>query len=364
MRHRLHALCPYFAMFPESFPEKWIGELTRPGDVVLDPFCGRGTTPFQALLMGRRAVASDINPVAYCVTRAKTAAPSASAVERRVGELQARFAPDAHGAAAEALPDFFRAAYSGETLRQLLYLRDTLSWRRSNVDCMIAALVLGRLHGETDKSREYLSAQMPRTISPKPAYSIRFWQRRGDRPPERDVFEFLRRQAAFRYATPPPSLRGMTVLDDVRRLPRHSSRFPGPVKCVVTSPPYFNVTRCEEDQWLRLWFLGGPPHPTYGLVSHDDRHECLRKYWALIRDTWATLGAVLAEGAHVVIRLGGKGLGLEDVVGGLQAASTAAGRRVELLRSERSELRQRQTGAFRPGSAGCVFEVDCLFAVN
>ena len=24
-------------------------------------------------------------------------------------------------------------------------------------------------------------------------------------------------------------------------------------------PPYLDVTHFEEDQWLRLWFLGGPP---------------------------------------------------------------------------------------------------------
>ena len=29
MRHRLHALCPYFAMFPESFAETWIGQLSK-----------------------------------------------------------------------------------------------------------------------------------------------------------------------------------------------------------------------------------------------------------------------------------------------------------------------------------------------
>ena len=68
MRHRFHSLCPYFAMFPESFAEKWIGQLTTTGETVLDPFAGRGTAPFQALLMGRNAIAGDTNPVAYCVS--------------------------------------------------------------------------------------------------------------------------------------------------------------------------------------------------------------------------------------------------------------------------------------------------------
>lgn len=38
----------------------------------------------------------------------------------------------------------------------------------------------------------------------------------------------------------------------------------GSVRCVITSPPYLDVTNFEEDQWLRLWFQGGPPKPTWG----------------------------------------------------------------------------------------------------
>src|SRR3990172_1169324 len=64
MRNRLHSICPYFAMFPETFAQKHIEKFTEPGDYVYDPFSGRGTTLLQALLMNRRAAASDINPVA------------------------------------------------------------------------------------------------------------------------------------------------------------------------------------------------------------------------------------------------------------------------------------------------------------
>jgi len=40
-----------------------------------------------------------------------------------------------------------------------------LEWKQGDVDCMLAALVLGALHGESDKSSSYLSNQMPRTVS-------------------------------------------------------------------------------------------------------------------------------------------------------------------------------------------------------
>jgi DNA modification methylase len=53
-------------MFPEDFVARQLFAYTRRGDVVFDPFCGRGTTIFESLLNGRRAAGVDINPVAAC----------------------------------------------------------------------------------------------------------------------------------------------------------------------------------------------------------------------------------------------------------------------------------------------------------
>ncbi len=364
MRHPFHAICPYFAMFPESFPERWIEELTEPGDVVLDPFCGRGTTPFQALLMGRHAIASDINPVAYCVTRAKLRAPRPDALRRRVTVLERESRNFDAREEADALPPFFHHAYSQATLAQLLFLRGRLNWRKSDTDAMLAALVLGRLHGETRKSRNYLSNQMPRTISPKPDYSIRYWETHGDVAPERDVYAFLRDQTVFRYRSGAPEPRGDCHRADVRDLPTLGLPDAGRVRCVVTSPPYFDVTRFEEDQWLRLWFLGGPPHPTYGKISRDDRHGNPKHYWAFLSDAWAALAALLADAGHVVFRIGGTGMSAEELVEGLTHAARTCGRSVDLQGWWRTDTSGKQTHAFRPGAHGCRFEVDCHFVFH
>lgn len=260
MRHRFHSLCPYFAMFPESFAETWLERLTRKNDVVLDPFSGRGTTAFQALLMGRRAVACDVNDVAFCVTKAKTDAPKLKSIKRRIAQLEQGFDGRQWRHAAGQSGEFFRFAFSSRTFQQLLFLRESLRWRSHRVDTMIAALVLGSLHGEMDKSRSYLSNQMPRTISTKPAYSVRFWKRKRLDAPERDVFELLRTRAEFRYESDPPIGNALVLHRDMRELPRLRKDLPERISCVVTSPPYFDVTDFEEDQWLRLWFLGGPEH--------------------------------------------------------------------------------------------------------
>ena len=53
------------AAFPESLPEWFIKLFTKPGDVVLDPFMGSGTTIFMALNMSRNAIGIDIIPEYY-----------------------------------------------------------------------------------------------------------------------------------------------------------------------------------------------------------------------------------------------------------------------------------------------------------
>ena len=229
---------------------------------------------------------------------------------------------------------------------------------------MIAAIVLGTLHGESNKSPSYLSNQMPRTISTKPDYSVRFWEEHGFSAPRRDAFDLLRKQTDYRYESTPPESSAEVFNADMRELPRLLRNTKMPIRCVITSPPYLDVTSFEEDQWLRLWFLGNPPHPTYRQVSRDDRHEDIAHYWDMIADLWRVLGCVLSSKADVVIRIGGKGLVPEQLVNGLCATSVFSKRKAVLAYRELSEIRRRQTDSFRPGSRGCSFEVDCHFQLQ
>jgi DNA modification methylase len=53
------------APFPESLARDHIATWSNPGDLVLDPFCGSGTTARAALDLGRNFIGIEINP-AYC----------------------------------------------------------------------------------------------------------------------------------------------------------------------------------------------------------------------------------------------------------------------------------------------------------
>ncbi len=366
MRHPLHSICPYFAMFPETFVDTQLRRYTTEDDYVFDPFSGRGTTLFESLLRGRKAAAIDINPVAFCLTKAKAEVPELEAVKDRVKSLQMSYDRSARAEAdveAAKLSPFFRRAFFHSTLRQLLFLRHTLRWRDEAVDTFIAALVLGSLHGEMDRSSAYFSNQMPRTICLKPDYSLRYWRRHRLFPKKRDVFAMLVAKAEFRLQEDKGVSHGIVKLADARESAKVLPDLAGRVRLVVTSPPYLDVTRFEEDQWLRLWFLGGPPNPTYGLISKDDRHLAPIRYWNFLTEVWRGIRPLLRKDSIMVIRIGTKSLSFgavsESLLGSLRAAFPSQN---WFLKPKVSELKGRQARAFNPTAKGCQYEADFVYA--
>lgn len=367
MRHRLHSICPYFAMFPASFVAEWVRALTQPGDWVFDPFSGRGTTLLQSLLMGRRAAATDVNPVGYCISAAKGDVPSLEALTLRIQEIEhslAEITCEERGLLRRNLPAFFRRCFYWSTLDEILHCRQSLQWATNSTDRFLAALMLGSLHGDRDKSPSYFSNQMPRTISTKPEYSLNYWKKHNLWPRRRQVFDLLRGRAHYRLDHGRPAMCGRVALRDARHAHREFPELSGKVKLVVTSPPYLDVTNYEEDQWLRLWFLGHDPHPTRGKHSRDDRHVHQGQYWEFLAQAWRGMSPLVAAGATVVCRLGAKGLSIEALTRGLFSSLEGAFPGVRRLGDPRvSWIARRQTDYFRPGSDGCRFEVDYVFAV-
>lgn len=366
--HRLHALCPYFAMFPPYFAREMILRHTSLGDVVLDPFSGRGTTLLESVLLGRQGLALDINPVAACITKAKASTPDLTRVLKALDDLETEFnrqEPDLVRQEKAELPEFFGRAFFRSTLNQLLFLRGRLDWRRNEVECFIAALALGSLHGEMDRSKSYFSNQMPRTISTKPNYSLRYWRTRNLWPKKRCVFTILKQRAEFRLQTFKPQGKGLVTQSDVRHasiaFPSHRNK----VDAIITSPPYLNVTSFEEDQWLRLWFLGGEPKVTYGKISRDDRYTDKEKYWSFLSQAWKGVAPLVNIGSRLVCRLGGTGVTSEELAGNLYKTVVAAWPSANLLgKPVKSRPKRRQSDNFRPGSKGPGPEVDLVFEIR
>jgi DNA methylase len=171
--HSMHTMCSYHGMFPAKVAHYFIQRYSKPGDVVLDPFSGRGTVPLQARVEGRRAISNDLNPLAYVLSRAKSHPPSWVSIMKVLEALEREYRrtaqpePDA--------PDDIRMLYHPNTLRQLCYLRDfllrasLLNW--TDEELMIGGALAGIMHGKhrRDGTSQYLSIDMPNTFSMSPS---------------------------------------------------------------------------------------------------------------------------------------------------------------------------------------------------
>jgi site-specific DNA-methyltransferase (adenine-specific) len=330
--HSFHPMCSYLASFPAALAHAFIGRYSRPGDVVLDPFSGRGTTPLQACAEGRVGIGNDLNPFAHLLTAAKVdpATPAeamtrlaalrlawnansagwlglAERVVRRPAHPSSRVpaagsgrGPDARD---EAVPDEVALAFHPRTLAQLLFVRSSLELDRAT-DRFLAAAITGILHG---KSASYLSELMPNTFSMAPRYVREFAARTAFHSPDRDVFEGLTLKLGRLYRQPLPPVRGIALLGDARDVaPRARAALreagrPDRARLVVTSPPYLRVVKYGYYNWLRTWFLGFDARAIDATL--DDAHH-REPYLAFLRDVLAGLRPVLTDDAVVVLVIG------------------------------------------------------------
>ncbi len=66
----------YRACFKPQLPRFFIERLTQAGDIVYDPFSGRGTTAIEAGLLGRQVIANDANPLSRILTEPRFFPPT------------------------------------------------------------------------------------------------------------------------------------------------------------------------------------------------------------------------------------------------------------------------------------------------
>jgi DNA modification methylase len=92
--HNFHS---FPAKFPPQLPRKFIQSLTVPGDTVLDPMVGSGTTVLEAFLLGRCGIGFDIDPLALLLTQTKVTSLDA----RQVAQIGRKIVEQAKRAVAE-----------------------------------------------------------------------------------------------------------------------------------------------------------------------------------------------------------------------------------------------------------------------
>jgi adenine-specific DNA methylase len=84
----------YWSQKPHDAIRQYISHYTKPGDIVLDPFCGSGGTALAALMEGRAAIAIDLSPAATFITKNYCTPVDVEELQRAFEALQAAVKPE------------------------------------------------------------------------------------------------------------------------------------------------------------------------------------------------------------------------------------------------------------------------------
>lgn len=299
----LNGICPYFTMFPLAFPLNILKRSGKAGDIVLDPFCGRGTTNFAARLVGLQSLGVDSSPVATAITASKLVTVTVNEVldeaRRILSKHEARHVPAS---------EFWQWAFHPIVLDTLCRFREAfLEDCTTSARIALRGIILGALHGPKRKtSPSYFSNQAPRTYAPKPGYATRFWQMRSLMPEPVDCLSLIERRANRYYSVFSSVAVTSTVrLADSRKIETLQIEAPeGRFSWVITSPPYYGMRTYIPDQWLRNWFVGGPDVVDYS-YRNQIVHSSPEDFASDLRQVWRNLEQVCSRDAKLIIRFGG-----------------------------------------------------------
>ncbi len=304
----------YRACYKPQLPRLFIEKLTGPGELVYDPFAGRGTTAVEAALLGRRVASNDINPLSRLLARPRLAPPDPEAVAERLARIPAGGEPDGLDLAMFYHPD---------TEAEIRALRAWLLGRESRgqddeVDRWIRMVATNRLTGHspgffsvyTLPPNQAASAEQQRVINRK----------RNQTPAYRNVRELVLKKTRqlLKGLTGPERANLADAAGSARFLTGDARRTPdlpdGSVTLTVTSPPFLDVVQYAGDNWLRCWFNGLDAKAVAAGITMARK---LDEWTAVMGEVFRELHRVTRPGGHVAFEVGeirGGTLRLEEAV--------------------------------------------------
>jgi hypothetical protein len=245
----------YRACFKPQLAGFFIERFSRDGDLVYDPFGGRGTTVIEAGLLGRKIAQNDINPLSLLLTKPRFFVPPIETVSERLSQVTREFEPVSR----IDLSMFYHPATEKEilALRQFL-ARDGGKGNEDETNAWIRMVATNRLTGHSSGFFSVYTLPPNQAVSPGSQAKINI--KRNQVPPYRDTHEIIMKKTRTLIrnltADEREKLRiagnsGVFLSGDARATPEIRDNS---VQLTVTSPPFLNIVQYSKDNWLRCWF--------------------------------------------------------------------------------------------------------------
>ncbi len=266
--HPMHSMASRSGSFPPALADYFINHFSKVGDLVLDPYSGKGTTPYQACLLDRIGFGIDIAPEAYVLTGAKTSCIKHDEAVEYLNSIKFGIS----NTSIKDVPAEVKIFFSTKTLAQILVIKERLledlGLEIENLDYdngkvfhtaktkkeQLAQYWLGVLTGILHGSSSYsLSLPCSHSFSMAPNYTKNYAKKHGLKKPDRNVKSCMINKSFYLQSAGIARVQGKAYLSKAQELPDSWSE---KIDLVVTSPPYFTAQSYAWDNWLREWLLG------------------------------------------------------------------------------------------------------------
>jgi DNA modification methylase len=262
--HRLH---PYLGKFVPQIVEIFLRKYFQPGQTVLDPFVGSGTTLVQANELGINAIGYDISAFNVILCRAKTANYNLDRVRQEVLDVLQKTTQAAQSSLTD-LPlfqnmtveqldeeivadDYLKRWFAPQALRQLVTYRNHIF--HGNYEYQdVLKIILSRA-ARSARLTTHFDLDFPKQPQTEP-----YWCYKHSRicSPTEDALQFLARYShdTLKRIAEFSRLRTSAAVQ-VFHDDSSQSSFP-PINGVVTSPPYVGLIDYHEQHAYAYHLLG------------------------------------------------------------------------------------------------------------
>jgi len=251
-----HFFHHWTAKFIPQIPRRAIERYSNPGDVVLDPFMGCGTTLVEAARLGRDSWGTDINPLAVKIARAKTAGIRKGDLGEFILWLdEAAQSPERYRASSTSLFDgsdaWFREDVARAVKAILEQAQDLGRNTRGFVHIGLSDLLKGMSNARMDRTVPTLPPT-PEYEDKKHYYRVVDNETRPINPFGRLRSQLLRMQSALSEFHAEAAGRAESFRHDARDLASLRRR----AQLAVTSPPYWSAQNYQKMHMLSFKVLG------------------------------------------------------------------------------------------------------------
>lgn len=247
---KLHTVAPYIGKMRPEIARWAIDAVTKPGDMVFDPFCGSGTVLLEAWLRNRQAIGTDLNPYACLVTKAKLF-PYTSEQFACLQDILNNYSREVDIVKTQIdlsiIPDWVRDFYNPETLIELLAWADVL---KASKDDFALACLLSIAHHQRPGFLSYPSSHTVPYLRTKKFPKSEF--------PELYEYRAVLPRLFKKMARVGKSLPALDykVIRKVEQIDASTMNVKNCVDAIITSPPYMGQLDYARDNRLRLFLMG------------------------------------------------------------------------------------------------------------